>query len=228
MQHTVKIEATFMAKVEIEAQTLDDAESIAMQSFGCVSPSWAASDDRVSTWDAQIHPEKRLIKTWNPQAVSSEAGFRATGIDWSFADALRNKARHLNDLFALSTATVALMDVFNAFPETENIEIAVHEDICSDDSGGYSKSYYGTFSANGQEASEQAEAMIEDEMQDDKNMGVIYRYTEMGKLCIARSDVEPYLQSSCFDLLDVLKQFAANPSTGLMALSIARLEGIES
>ena len=33
---------------------------------------------------------------------------------------------------------------------------------------------------------------------------------------------------ACFNHLDVLKQIAANPSSCLMALSIARLEGIEN
>lgn len=58
--HIVKVTAIFTADVEVESTSADEAKDIATRSFGCVNPSWQCCDDRIRSWDAQVHPTKRV------------------------------------------------------------------------------------------------------------------------------------------------------------------------
>ena len=62
MKFKLDVKFTFNAKVEIEADTREEAIEIANSSFGCVSPNYHESDDRVIEWDGEVHPSEKTIE----------------------------------------------------------------------------------------------------------------------------------------------------------------------
>jgi hypothetical protein len=234
--HLVKVAFTFEAEVQVQAQDLDQAHSIVLESFGCVGPSWQTSDDRIASWDAGVHAEKCIRVLPQLTGLRQEGGLVATGKQtWKQIAELQEKASVAVMVRDLSEVGVELVKLFVQNADLESVEIKLSKACYYSDDSDAGLAYFVNADIEwkdldgddvaGESVDGDLRGFMNDDvieeglrhfMNDDLCKAVISASTDR-RVRVRMQDVQHFLAQTSFDGFDVFKALALIDGSGVDA-----------